>query len=432
MAPPLPRVTPESRASVSPLPKGGRAGGDGEDTVVASPLSDIGVELGRAPQRAIPDWRASVSPLPKGCQGHIPGDEPRGGGGGGGRRSCLAAGRRAGRREERVHRHPPPAMGVLGVLGLVLSCQGAGAFLMHAASSCLLAANGSVLAFGFTLVFNKNPLVCYAPDARRFVPCDWGLLHNVATVVAFLLNSNDTWAERAEARRQACRDLAPHFWASTALRRTPPQVRIIPVPLPNAPDAVLLTCHVWGFYPPEVSVLWLHNGDTVAAGDTAKVLPNGDWTYRTQVTLTVTANAGDTFTCSVQHAGLDRPVQQHWGPGLSPGLTVKVAVAAAIMTLGLVVFAAGTFSYCRQAPGEGCARGHVWGHGPAPAPAPGSGSCPGPGSDPSPGPGPNPGSGSCPGPGSGPGSYPGPSPGSGPGPGPGPSMATCDHMVTKL
>ncbi|NXT88967.1 DMB protein, partial [Anhinga rufa] len=229
-----------------------------------------------------------------------------------------------------------------------------GAFLVHVASTCPLAANGSVLGFDFTLVFNKNPLVCYDPDARRFVPCDWGLLHSVAGRVASVLNNGTAWVERAEARRQACRDLAPHFWASAALRQTPPRARIVPVPLPNAPDAVLLTCHIWGFYPPpEVTVLWLHNGDTVATGDMAKVLPNGDWTYQTQVTLMVTAKAGDTFTCSVQHASLDRPLREHWGPGLSPGLRVKVAVAAVIMTLGLVVFSAGTFSYCRKAPGEG-------------------------------------------------------------------------------
>ncbi|XP_075581430.1 HLA class II histocompatibility antigen, DM beta chain-like [Pelecanus crispus] len=291
-------------------------------------------------------------------------------------------------------------MWVLGVLGLVLSCREAGTFLVHVASSCPLAANGSLLAFGFALVFNKNPLVCYDPDARRFVPCDWGLLHGVAGLVASVLNNDTVWVQHAEARRQACCDLATHFWASTARRQTPPQVRIVPVPLSNTPNSVLLTCHVWGFYPPEVTVLWLHNGDTVATGHTAKLLPNGDWTYQTQVALTVTAEVGDTFTCSVQHASLAWPLREHWGPGLSPGLTVKVAVAAVIMTLGLVVFAAGTFSYCRQAPG------------------------PGSGSDPSPGPGPNtdPGPGSCPG--------SGPSPG--PGPHPGPSMAMCDHAVTKL
>ncbi|XP_074875114.1 HLA class II histocompatibility antigen, DM beta chain-like [Buteo buteo] len=252
-------------------------------------------------------------------------------------------------------------MWVLGMLGLALSCRGAGAFLVHVASSCPLAANGSALAFGFTLVFNKNPLVCYEPDARRFAPCDWGLLRPYATVLAAILNNGTAWVQRAEARRRACRDLVPRFWSSTALRRTPPQIRIVSVPLPNTPDAVLLTCRVWGFYPAEVTVLWRHNGDVVATGDNAKLLPNGDWTYQTQVTLTVTAKVGDTFTCAVQHASLDRPLCEDWGPGLSPGLMVKVVAAAVVMTVGLVVFAAGTFSYCRQAPGEGQAGGTpVW------------------------------------------------------------------------
>ncbi|NXN61394.1 DMB protein, partial [Rynchops niger] len=228
-----------------------------------------------------------------------------------------------------------------------------GAFVMHVASSCPLAANGSALAFDFTIVFNKKPLVCYDSAARLFVPCDLGLLQVVAILVAAVLNNNGTWAERAEARRQACHQLATHFWASTGLRRTPPQVQIVPVPVPNAAAAVHLTCHVWGFYPPEVTVLWLRNGDVVASGETPKLLPNGDWTYQTQVTLRVTPESGDTFTCSVRHASLEQPLRKHWGPGLSPGLTAKVAAAAVTMTLGLVIFAAGTFIYCRQAPGEG-------------------------------------------------------------------------------
>lgn len=95
----------------------------------------------------------------------------------------------------------------------------------------------------------------------------------------------------------------------------PPQIRIVSVPLPNTPDAVLLTCHVWDFYPAEVTVLWLHNGDMVATGDNAELLPRGDWTYQMQVTLTVTAKVGDTFTCSVQHASLDRPLWEDWGEG---------------------------------------------------------------------------------------------------------------------
>ncbi|OXB53048.1 hypothetical protein ASZ78_005762 [Callipepla squamata] len=182
---------------------------------------------------------------------------------------------------------------------------------MHMASSCPLAANGSLGGFDLTVAFNKNPLLCYDPDSHRFIPCDWGLLHGIATLLADILNDNVTWEQRAEARRQACSELAAQFWAHTALRRTPPQVRIVPVAVPNDPDTVRLVCHVWGFYPSAVTVQWLHNGIVVASGDTT-VLPNGDWTYRTQVALRASTAAGSTYTCSVWHASLEQPLQKDW------------------------------------------------------------------------------------------------------------------------
>ncbi|NXK15324.1 DMB protein, partial [Herpetotheres cachinnans] len=236
-----------------------------------------------------------------------------------------------------------------------------GAFLMHVASSCPLAANGSVLDFDFTLIFNKNPLVCYDPDAQHFVPCDWGRLHPVATLVALVLNNGTAWVDRAEARHRACRDLASQFWASTALRRMPPQAHIIASKTKNAQAPVLLTCHIWGFYPAEVTVIWLYNGDIVGPGNhpTISAIPNGDWTYQTQVTLMVAPVAGDTFTCSVQHASLDQPLLVNWGPGLSLGLTLKVAAATVVMVLGLSFFIVGVYRYQARppAPGERSRRG---------------------------------------------------------------------------
>ncbi|KAM6396235.1 HLA class II histocompatibility antigen, DM beta chain [Rhynochetos jubatus] len=244
---------------------------------------------------------------------------------------------------------------MLVLLGLALASRGAGAFLVQVASSCPLAANGSVLDFDFAFVFNKNPLVCYDLDVQHFVPCDWGLLRPYATRLATLLNNGTTWLQRAEARRRACHDLAPRFWASTALRRVPPQVRITSSKMGNARAPVLLTCHVWGFYPAEVTVIWLHNGDIVGPGDHPPIsaIPNGDWTYQTRVTLMVAPRAGDTFTCSVQHASLDRPLLEDWSPGLSPGLTLKVAMATVVMVLGLSIFIAGVYHYWARPPAPG-------------------------------------------------------------------------------
>ncbi|XP_062456863.1 class II histocompatibility antigen, M beta 1 chain [Rhea pennata] len=239
---------------------------------------------------------------------------------------------------------------MLVLLGLVLGVRGAGAFLVHLASSCSLTADGAVLDFDLTVAFNKNPLVCYDADARLFVACDVGLLRRHAAALAAFLNNGTAWLQRAEERRQACRGVALPLWEQTALRRAPPQARIIPVRTGNARAPVRLVCHVWGFYPAEVTVTWLRNGDALGGpGDPVTATPDGNWTYQVQVALTTAPEAGDVYTCSVQHASLQQPLLEDWRPGLTLPATLKLVAATAVMALGLAFFVFG-FSRFRARP----------------------------------------------------------------------------------
>uniref|UniRef100_A0A493U394 Ig-like domain-containing protein n=1 Tax=Anas platyrhynchos platyrhynchos TaxID=8840 RepID=A0A493U394_ANAPP len=104
-----------------------------------------------------------------------------------------------------------------------------------------------------------------------------------------------------------------------------PQVRIIPAEMGNARVPVRLSCHIWGFYPPEVTVIWLHNGDIVEPDDYNPIsaIPNGDWSYQMQVSVLVAPVAGDTYTCSVQHVSLQEPLLEDWRPGLPPWVSVR-------------------------------------------------------------------------------------------------------------
>uniref|UniRef100_A0A493T0R0 Ig-like domain-containing protein n=1 Tax=Anas platyrhynchos platyrhynchos TaxID=8840 RepID=A0A493T0R0_ANAPP len=108
-----------------------------------------------------------------------------------------------------------------------------------------------------------------------------------------------------------------------------PQVRIIAAETGNARVPVRLSCYIWGFYPPEVTVIWLHNGDIAEPDDYNPIsaIPNGDWTYQTQVSLLVAPVAGDTYTYSVQHVSLQEPLLEDWSPGLMPEVTILVAVS---------------------------------------------------------------------------------------------------------
>ncbi|XP_071880838.1 HLA class II histocompatibility antigen, DM beta chain-like [Anas platyrhynchos] len=134
-----------------------------------------------------------------------------------------------------------------------------------------------------------------------------------------------------------------------------PQVRIIPAETGNARVPVRLSCHIWGFYPPEVTVIWLRNGDIVEPDDYNPIsaIPNGDWSYQTQVSLLVAPVAGDTYTCSVQHVSLQEPLLEDWSPGLMPEVTILVAVATVLMVLGLGLFLAGVYRFRARPPTPG-------------------------------------------------------------------------------
>ncbi|XP_032061045.1 HLA class II histocompatibility antigen, DM beta chain-like [Aythya fuligula] len=134
-----------------------------------------------------------------------------------------------------------------------------------------------------------------------------------------------------------------------------PQVRIIPAETGNARVPVRLSCHIWGFYPPEVTIIWLHNGDIMEPDDYNPIsaIPNGDWSYQTQVSLLVAPVAGDTYTCSVQHVSLQEPLLEDWSPGLMLEVTILVAVATVLMVLGLGLFLAGIYRFRTRPPTPG-------------------------------------------------------------------------------
>uniref|UniRef100_A0A8C3SEG5 Ig-like domain-containing protein n=1 Tax=Chelydra serpentina TaxID=8475 RepID=A0A8C3SEG5_CHESE len=84
-----------------------------------------------------------------------------------------------------------------------------------------------------------------------------------------------------------------------------------------------LSCKVSGFYPWDITVTWLKNGeskqqDTYSEG----ILPNGDGTYQTWVTMEIDPKIKAHYSCHVEHESLLEPLSVSWGksePLHSPG-----------------------------------------------------------------------------------------------------------------
>uniref|UniRef100_A0A8C3SLH0 Ig-like domain-containing protein n=1 Tax=Chelydra serpentina TaxID=8475 RepID=A0A8C3SLH0_CHESE len=81
-----------------------------------------------------------------------------------------------------------------------------------------------------------------------------------------------------------------------------------------------LSCKVSGFYPRDITVTWLKNGesrqqDTYSEG----ILPSGDGTYQTWVTMEIDPKIKAHYSCHVEHESLLEPLSVSWGKADQPG-----------------------------------------------------------------------------------------------------------------
>uniref|UniRef100_A0A8C3P6F1 Ig-like domain-containing protein n=1 Tax=Chrysemys picta bellii TaxID=8478 RepID=A0A8C3P6F1_CHRPI len=81
------------------------------------------------------------------------------------------------------------------------------------------------------------------------------------------------------------------------------------------PDGLTrLSCRVYGFYPRDIAVTWMKNGEMreqeTQRGD---ILPSGDGTYQIQATLEIDPKEGGRYSCLVDHNSLTKPLNVFWG-----------------------------------------------------------------------------------------------------------------------
>lgn len=235
------------------------------------------------------------------------------------------------------------------LLGLSLGCTGAGGFVAHVESTCLLDDDGTPLDFTYCVSFNKDLLTCWDPKEGKMAPCEFGVLNILAVQLSNYLNKQENLTQRLSAGLQDCATHTQPFWGSLTRRTRPPTVQVAKATPFNTREPVMLACYVWGFYPADVTITWRKNGQLVPPhGHAHKIAqPNGDWTYQTLSYLATTPSFGDTYTCVVEHIGAPEPILQDWTPGLSPVQTVKVSVSAASLALGIIIFSLGLLSWRR-------------------------------------------------------------------------------------
>ncbi|XP_022382810.1 hereditary hemochromatosis protein isoform X5 [Enhydra lutris kenyoni] len=93
-----------------------------------------------------------------------------------------------------------------------------------------------------------------------------------------------------------------------------------------------LRCQALNFYPQNITMKWLKDGQPLDATDVEPkdVLPNGDGTYQGWAALAVAPGEEQRYTCQVEHPGLDQPLTAAWEAPVSGTLVIGVISGIAV------------------------------------------------------------------------------------------------------
>nr|NP_001338465.1 BOLA class I histocompatibility antigen, alpha chain BL3-7 precursor [Monodelphis domestica] len=135
------------------------------------------------------------------------------------------------------------------------------------------------------------------------------------------------------------------------LRTDPPSAR---VSRHSGPDGeVSLRCRAQGFYPAEISLMWLRDGEEqLQDTEFIETRPGGDGTFQKWAAVAMAPGQEDRYSCRVQHEALAQPLSLRWEPEAS-SLWVIVGVTAGVLVLVTAVVAGAVILRRRNSGGKG-------------------------------------------------------------------------------
>ncbi|XP_059495571.1 class I histocompatibility antigen, F10 alpha chain-like isoform X1 [Stegostoma tigrinum] len=82
---------------------------------------------------------------------------------------------------------------------------------------------------------------------------------------------------------------------------------------PNRQDKPLtLSCLVTGFYPADIEVTWLRNGEVLSETQSSGIRPNHDGTHQIRKEIEISAGDEDQYSCQIEHSSLAEAKLYQW------------------------------------------------------------------------------------------------------------------------
>lgn len=123
-----------------------------------------------------------------------------------------------------------------------------------------------------------------------------------------------------------------------------PSLRVTSVKQSSGTSPAILTCSAYSFYPQDIQLTWLKNGQEVTSDVTStEVLSDGDLYFQIHSYLEYSPKPGEEISCMVEHVSLSEPLVQVWDPhhSLPWSERVKIIIGTFFLVVGLTMLTIG-------------------------------------------------------------------------------------------
>uniref|UniRef100_A0A8C6M0V8 Ig-like domain-containing protein n=1 Tax=Nothobranchius furzeri TaxID=105023 RepID=A0A8C6M0V8_NOTFU len=120
---------------------------------------------------------------------------------------------------------------------------------------------------------------------------------------------------------------------------TPPTMKLNLVKLSDGEHRAKFVCSAYDFYPKQIQLTWLRNGQEVTEGVSySSVMYDGNLYYQFHSYLKYFPTSGERITCMVEHFSLSEPKLVDWD--MTP-----IAFGLCVLMVGLIVLSSGFIYY---------------------------------------------------------------------------------------
>ncbi|XP_068922079.1 DLA class II histocompatibility antigen, DR-1 beta chain-like [Petaurus breviceps papuanus] len=181
-------------------------------------------------------------------------------------------------------------------------------FMEQVKGECYLVNGTQHVRFVLRAIYNREEYARFDSDVGEFVA-----VTELGRPTAEKVKRQKDYLKRLRAAADNCRHNYEVLESFLVQRRGEPEVIVCPSKMAPLGHHSLLVCSVTGFYPGDIEVRWILNGEEEMAGVVSTgLISNGDWTYQILVMLEMTPRHGDVYTCQVEHSSLQKPVILDW------------------------------------------------------------------------------------------------------------------------